>query len=144
MNAATKLKPAAEPVVALPDVRVRLAAAQKRLSGLLAEQERLAVASVSSLEEEQKYFATVEKIAAVHGEIERFQKVREGLEAKEQQQIKDERSAAAAELRGRLGALLDRRLEVAQTFENAAVEMIKQMRLLVELSREAYQSFPGR
>lgn len=143
MNAIAKAK-AAAPAPLLPEeIRARLSEAKARHGALTARQFELAERSILSSDAEKEYMQVIDQMAAVQGEIERYELAIQSLDAKGKQQLAAAEAAAISALRSRTTALLDRRLEPARVFEAAIVEAVRAMREIAALGKAAWEAWPG-
>jgi hypothetical protein len=143
MNIIAKAGKKAEPALSPEQIRAQLAAAKAKLDALTIQQIELAERSVQDSKVEAEYNRVIADMAAVHGDVERFELALRGMESRAQSQAAADEAAEISGLRGRVGAILDRRVAAARAFESALAETICPMRMLAGLGREAWAAWPG-
>jgi hypothetical protein len=128
--------------VMLPEeIRGRLGEARDRMSRLVADQ--MAAAEDISETGDRRYREVCETMKAVAGEVERYELALAGIEKKAAAELKESQLREQAALRQRVAVILDKRVSVAQAFEKALGEAVREFRALVELSDKAYCAWPA-
>jgi hypothetical protein len=145
MNAATKLKPAAEPAPAvLPEqIRQKLSEAKARFGALTTRQMELAEKSVQSPAVEKEYFEVCAAIEAADADVQRLTLAISSMDRRATEQLKAAEAAEIRSLQGRVVDMLEQRLEAAREFEAGITTAVAAMRRLAALSKSAWKMYPG-
>lgn len=144
MNAMTKLARKAEQVPVRPeDIRQRIDELRATLNASDRRQYELAEASIQSAEAEREYNELIAAGATMQGEVDRLSAALASMDRRATETVTAEQTAAAAQDRARVAALLDDRIEAARAFEAAITAAVGAYHSLLDISDRANLAWPG-